>query len=94
MHLNQRIVNLTTPLTHPRFFVLAKDLAHESQALFGLIIDDSEAFRRSKNERILKFQGSVCLPKAGVDPEGALSTHLQGGSLVRRNINIQRPVFY
>lgn len=48
MHLNEKIVNLSTPLTHPRFFVLAEDLAHESQALFRLIIDDSEAFRSPK----------------------------------------------
>jgi hypothetical protein len=48
MHLNEKIVNLLTPLTHPQFFVLAEDLAHESQALFRLIIDDSEAFRSPK----------------------------------------------
>ena len=48
MHLNEKIVNLSTPLTYPRFFVLAEDLTHESQALFRLIIDDSEAFRNPK----------------------------------------------
>ena len=65
MHLNEKIVNLSTPLTHPRFFVLAEDLTHESQALFGLIIDDSEAFRspklnafeRSKDPPVNRRQG-------------------------------------
>ena len=45
MHLCEKIVNLSTPLTHPRFFVLAGDLAREPRTLFRVIIDGSEAFR-------------------------------------------------
>jgi hypothetical protein len=48
MHLYERIVNLSTKLTHPRFFVLTGAPAHESQALFRLITDGSEAFRSLK----------------------------------------------
>jgi len=66
MHLNQRIVNLSTPLTHPRFFALAEDLAHQSQALFRLITDDGEAFRRSQNDCILHSKG----PKTRLSTEG------------------------
>ncbi len=48
MHLCERIVNLSTLPPYPRFFVLAGALAHESQALFKLIIDGCKAFRSLK----------------------------------------------